>query len=191
MDIPHRAGHEKVSSISGSAPAYVIALSRCEACVRADQEMDEGGHLFGPAYSANRNARNHIVDGWLWQSVEKGRGNYGRRDCVDRDIAFAGDFLCQGLGQSNQASLAGGVSSQRWISLLASYRRHIDDPAIATFQHPGNYRPTPKKGTNEVNSQHGLQIGLAQFPDGCSPAGDAGIIDEDVGPTQSSFNLRN
>ena len=132
-----------VSTLSqdlGRSPTIGEIAERAGASEEEVLEAMEAGRAYRFASldapgSAERNPRHHVFDSRLRQWIENWSGDDGRSYRIDRDIAFAGDFLGQRLGQSDKTSLARGIGSQLRIAFLTGNRCHVDDIACPTRQH--------------------------------------------------------
>src|SRR5262249_2568788 len=114
-----------MASIRGPAAADVKALPRGKTRLRAGEEVNEGRHLLRPPGSADGDARNHVIDGRLWNAFKNGRGNDCRGDGIDHNVALAGHLLGKRFGQSNETRLAGGVGAQSGVPFLAGDGGHV------------------------------------------------------------------
>ena len=91
----------------------------------------------------------------------------------------AGEFAGDGLGETDQAGLAGGVVRLAGVADQADDRGDVDDARVLGFHQHAHEAFHGVEGTLEIGVEHGVPV-LFLHAHEQAVAGDAGVVDEDV-----------
>src|ERR1041384_2026547 len=141
-----------------------------------DQEQDRAGNVLGFAKTADRDARNDLL-----QYLRRYRAHHlgidiARRDGIDCDAA-RGAFLRQRLGETMDTGFRGGVVYLAVLPRLAVDRADIDDAAETAIAHALDDSPRHVEARGEIGLHDRVPLLEAHAVDR-RVAGNAGVVDQ-------------
>src|ERR1035437_7729209 len=145
---------------------------------RAGEEQYRRRHVFRLAKRAQRNLLDDAVLLFLGQLVGHGRLDEARRNGVYRD-APAGHFAGAGLGETNDACLAGPVIALAGVADKTDHRGDVDNPARTLLEKTAYQRFGEKERALQIDVQHGVPVRLAHAHEQ-AVFGNARVVDQDV-----------
>ena len=109
-----------------------------------------------------------------------------RQDGV-RTYPVRAEFERQGLGETDQAPLAGRIGTPIRIAETSRRRRHVDDGRRLGFLQMRNCQPRDIEGAMKIDLHHGLPVVRVQIRHRPGRSGDSGVVDQDIQTTPSGL----
>src|ERR1041385_4874912 len=173
------AGLRACNSVSRPSAGQIEHRSGAEGTVgRAEPGHERGGFLL-QSESPHWNLGQHIVDVFLGDLLEDVGLDDGGGNAVDED-AGGGEFLPQGFGERDDASLGRAVVGGIGIALLAGNGGDIDDPPVTARHHAGNDLAATEEDGGQIHIDDLAPLFRRHFPGFFGDAGNAGIVDQNV-----------